>query len=102
MAESASPILSPVWTTKSTGGLVKFGEINWDESGMPPRKRARGIVINEGANASNKKGKKPPLNGGKDKGKAPVAEIPEHNSGSDGESFESQDAFSEPEDDQPL
>uniref|UniRef100_M1E1C9 Putative plant transposon protein domain-containing protein n=1 Tax=Solanum tuberosum TaxID=4113 RepID=M1E1C9_SOLTU len=49
-----------------------------------------------------KKGKKAPLNGGKCKSKEPVAERLEHNSGSDGESFDSQASLSEPEDDQPL
>ncbi|KAG5595710.1 hypothetical protein H5410_036942 [Solanum commersonii] len=50
---------------------------------MPPRKRARCI-------------------GGKGKGKRPVIEVPKHNFGSEGESFDSQDVFSEPNDDQPL
>uniref|UniRef100_M1DMX3 Uncharacterized protein n=1 Tax=Solanum tuberosum TaxID=4113 RepID=M1DMX3_SOLTU len=46
--------------------------------------------------------KKAPPKGGRGKGKVPVAERPEHNSGSDGEPFDSQVSLSEPKDDQPL
>uniref|UniRef100_M1DE56 Putative plant transposon protein domain-containing protein n=1 Tax=Solanum tuberosum TaxID=4113 RepID=M1DE56_SOLTU len=48
---------------------------------MPPRKRSRGIVIYEEAVASNTTGNKLPLKRGKGKGKAPIAETLEHNSG---------------------
>uniref|UniRef100_M1DAV9 Uncharacterized protein n=1 Tax=Solanum tuberosum TaxID=4113 RepID=M1DAV9_SOLTU len=75
---------------------------NFNDSGMPPQKRAWGIVINEEVDASNAKGKKLRLKGGKGKGKVPIAETSEYNSGSEGESCDSQASFSEPEDDQLL
>uniref|UniRef100_M1DWM9 Uncharacterized protein n=1 Tax=Solanum tuberosum TaxID=4113 RepID=M1DWM9_SOLTU len=40
--------------------------------------------------------------GGKGKGKKPITEVPKHNFDNDGESFDSQAAFSELDDDQPL
>ncbi|WMV50345.1 hypothetical protein MTR67_043730 [Solanum verrucosum] len=69
---------------------------------MPPHKSARGIVIHEGATASSKNSKTTPPKGGKGKGKEPASEVPEHNSGSEGDSFDSQDSFSEPKDEYPL
>ncbi|KAG5614834.1 hypothetical protein H5410_014658 [Solanum commersonii] len=47
---------------------------------MPPHKRARGIVINEGGTNRPKKGRTEPQTGGKGKGKRPVSDVPEHNS----------------------
>uniref|UniRef100_M1E1B3 Polyprotein protein n=1 Tax=Solanum tuberosum TaxID=4113 RepID=M1E1B3_SOLTU len=76
--------------------VVGVGGVNPDEA------RARGIVINEEATASTIKSKKAPPMGGKGKGKALVFERPEHNSSSDGESFDYQGLLSEPEDDQLL
>jgi len=67
-----------------------------------PAKEHGGIAISEGEAASTKQGKKVPPKGGKGKGKAPVAERPEHNSGIDGKPFDSQASLSELEDDQPL
>uniref|UniRef100_M1E0N8 Integrase core domain containing protein n=1 Tax=Solanum tuberosum TaxID=4113 RepID=M1E0N8_SOLTU len=69
---------------------------------MPHRKRARGIVINKGVANLPKKGKTTPPKGGKGKGKKPISEVPEHNSSSEGESFDSQVAFSESDDERPL
>uniref|UniRef100_M1DNQ9 Putative plant transposon protein domain-containing protein n=1 Tax=Solanum tuberosum TaxID=4113 RepID=M1DNQ9_SOLTU len=54
---------------------------------MHPRKRTQGIVINEGA-------ANPP--------KRTTTEVPENNSGSEREAFNSQAMLSEPEDNQPL
>lgn len=45
-------------------------------------------MINEGAANTLKKGKMLPSIGGKDKHKKPVSEVPEQNSGSEGESFD--------------
>uniref|UniRef100_M1DJ11 Uncharacterized protein n=1 Tax=Solanum tuberosum TaxID=4113 RepID=M1DJ11_SOLTU len=69
---------------------------------MPPRKRTRGMVINEGGANPPKKGRKDPPKGGKGKGKNFLSETPEHNSSSHGESFDSQAILTELEDDQPL
>ncbi|KAG5599024.1 hypothetical protein H5410_030394 [Solanum commersonii] len=69
---------------------------------MPPRKRTRGVVINEGGANPPKKGRKDPPKGGKGKGRSSVSETPEHNSNSDGESFDSQAILSELEDDHTL
>uniref|UniRef100_M1DT33 Integrase core domain containing protein n=1 Tax=Solanum tuberosum TaxID=4113 RepID=M1DT33_SOLTU len=69
---------------------------------MPPRRRTRGIVINERAANPPKKEKTTPPNGGNDKGNRPISEDPEHNSDRERESVDSQAKLSEPDDDQPL
>lgn len=56
---------------------------------VSPRKRTRGIVINKREGTLSKKRKKAPPKGGKVKHKEPLSEVPEHNSGSKGESFDS-------------
>uniref|UniRef100_M1E1C6 Polyprotein protein n=1 Tax=Solanum tuberosum TaxID=4113 RepID=M1E1C6_SOLTU len=48
---------------------------------MSPRKRARGVVINEGGANPPKKERKEPPKGGKGRGKRPISDVPEHNSG---------------------
>uniref|UniRef100_M1DLX2 Uncharacterized protein n=1 Tax=Solanum tuberosum TaxID=4113 RepID=M1DLX2_SOLTU len=80
-------------------GQFDMARTNLEDSGMPPRKRARDIIINEGEAVPSKMGKQAPPKGGKGKGKAPVAKRPEDNSCSDGESAQSQPLFLEPEDD---
>ncbi len=69
---------------------------------MPPCQWAWVLLINEGFFSSNKKGKDAPPKGGNGKGKAPRGERSEHNSDSDGESFDSQGGLFESEDKQPY
>uniref|UniRef100_M1D9U2 Integrase core domain containing protein n=1 Tax=Solanum tuberosum TaxID=4113 RepID=M1D9U2_SOLTU len=97
----AGPFGEPDLALPSDSVTRRLVRTNLDESGMPP-KRARGIVINEEAVASTTKSKKVPPKVGKGKGKAPVDERLEYNSGSDGESFDSQASFSELDDDKLL
>lgn len=59
-------------------------------------------IINEGATNPPKKGKTAPPKRGKGKGKKLASEVLKHNSGSEGESFNSQITFLKPNDDQPL
>lgn len=73
-----------------------MGRTNWNDSGMLPHKRAWGIVINEQGIAPSEKEKQTHLKGGKGKGKAPIKERPEHNSGSDVEFSHSKSSLSEP------
>uniref|UniRef100_M1DWZ8 Uncharacterized protein n=1 Tax=Solanum tuberosum TaxID=4113 RepID=M1DWZ8_SOLTU len=60
---------------------------------MPPRKRARGIMINEGSLNLSKKGRQEPPLGGKGKGKKPIHERVTVDPRAD---------LSEPEDEHPL
>uniref|UniRef100_M1DXW6 Putative plant transposon protein domain-containing protein n=1 Tax=Solanum tuberosum TaxID=4113 RepID=M1DXW6_SOLTU len=103
------PILwaSPIWLAKVIRRLTdRFGELSIDIArtnlDMSPRKRARGVVINEGGVNTPKRGRKKPPKGGNGRGKRPIFDVLEHHSGSEGESFDSQAALSDPEDDQPL
>lgn len=56
---------------------------------MLSHKRAQGVVINEGVTIQSKKAKKEPQKEGKSKDKKPICEVTEHNSDSEGESFDS-------------
>uniref|UniRef100_M1DJR8 Integrase core domain containing protein n=1 Tax=Solanum tuberosum TaxID=4113 RepID=M1DJR8_SOLTU len=96
---SAITIFSAVWTPTLTGGPVKLDQ---NQPRHVPRKRVRGILINEGGANSPKKGRTEPPKGGKGKGKMPTSEVPKHNSGSEGEAFNSQAILATTEDDQPL
>uniref|UniRef100_M1DHS2 Putative plant transposon protein domain-containing protein n=1 Tax=Solanum tuberosum TaxID=4113 RepID=M1DHS2_SOLTU len=99
--ESVCYYFSPTFVEMNLTLFDVFVEMARTNLDMPPRKRARGIVINE-------RGANPPKNGrieppkGKGKGKRRMTKVPENNSSSEGESFDSQAAFSEPDDDQPL
>lgn len=69
---------------------------------IPPSKMEQDIVINEWAGNSPKQGMLAPPKGGNGKGKKPMSMVSEHNSGSEGESFEFKVAFTKKDDDQTL